>query len=120
MRQQFSRHDKVRKALMREISDIIATEIQAPELQDKVISVTDVEVSQDLQHAKVFLSVLGSPEEQQPVMDILIEAQPRIRQHVGQRIRLRFTPDIQLVLDDSLERGARMSQLLDQISRGEV
>ena len=120
MRQQFSRHDKVRKALMREISDIIATEIQAPELQDKIISVTDVELSPDLQHAKVFLSVLGSPEEQQPVMDILVEAQPRIRQKVGQRIRLRFTPEVHLQLDDSLERGSRVSSLLDQIARGEI
>jgi ribosome-binding factor A len=120
MRQQFSRHDKVRKAMMREISDIISTELQAPELQDKIISVTDVELSPDLRYAKVFLSILGQADEQAPIMDVLLEALPTIRKHVGQRIRLQFTPELALHLDDSLERGARMSQLLDQIAKGEI
>jgi len=120
MRQQFSRHDKVRKALMREISDIIATGIQEPELQNQIISVTDVELSQDLRHAKVFLSVLGDPEEQEAIMAVLLEVQPQIRQQVGQRIRMRFTPELVLSLDDSLERGSRMSSLLDKIAKGEL
>jgi ribosome-binding factor A len=119
MRQTFTRHDKVRKALMREVSDIIATEIKAPELQDVIISVTDVELSQDLRHAKVFLSILADPEEREAILEVLEEAQPQIRQAVGQRIRLRFTPEVVLRLDDSLERGSRVSHLLDQIARGE-
>jgi ribosome-binding factor A len=120
VRQTFSRHDRVRKALMREVSDIIATKIDAPELDGVVISVTDVELSQDMRYAKVFLSIMAPAEEQALVMEALQEAQPAIRHAVGQRIRLRFTPEVTLHLDDSLERGARVSFLLDQISRGDV
>jgi ribosome-binding factor A len=119
-RQEFSRADRVRKALMREVSDIIANEVKSPELSNSVISVTDVDLSNDLRHAKVFLSVMGSFEEQEAVMAILTDWQPKIRMMIGQRIRLRFTPEIVLKLDDSLERGTRVTQLLDQISRGEV
>jgi ribosome-binding factor A len=119
-RQDFSRADRVRKAMIREVSDILAHEIKAPELADKLISVTDVEVSGDLRHAKVFVSIMADEETQQQVLTILQEAAPKIRYEVGQRIRLRYTPEVAVHLDNSLERGSRVTQLLNQISRGEV
>jgi ribosome-binding factor A len=119
-RQDFNRSDRVRKAIMREVSDIIAHGIKEPRLVNEVISVTDVEVTQDLRFARIFVSVMGNEEKQKAVMEILIEAQPKIRSEIGHRIRLRYTPEIDIKFDDSLERGARVSQLLDQISRGEV
>jgi ribosome-binding factor A len=118
-RQSFSRADRVRKALMREVSDILMTEMKEPRLSDIMISVTDVEVTHDLSFARIYVSVMGSEEIQTEVMDILAEAKPRIRFEIGQRIRLRHTPDIDIRLDNSLERGARVTQLLDKISRGE-
>lgn len=119
-RTEFSRADRVRKALMRELSDILRREIQDPALENRVVSVTDVDLSKDLRVAKVFLSVLGSPDEQQAVITALMAHVPEIRQEVGARIRLRYTPEIRLSLDDSLERGSRVSALIDKISRGEV
>lgn len=119
-RQDFSRADRIRKAITREFSDIIRHEIQEPALVNQVISVTDVDVSGDLRHAKIFISVLGDEAKQEEVMGILQENLPRIRQAIGQRIRLRYTPELQLALDNSLERGSRVTQLLNQISRGEV
>jgi ribosome-binding factor A len=119
-RQDFSRADRVRKALIREVSDIIATEVKEPRLSGTITSVTDVEVSADLRHAKVFVSIMDTPERQEEIMTILKEAQPRIRSEVGRRIKLRYTPEIDIRIDNSLERGSRVSQLLDQISRGEV
>jgi ribosome-binding factor A len=116
----FSRGDRVRKALMREVSDIIAREIKEPALMGKLISVTDVEVSHDLRHARVFVSVMATEAEKTEVMQTLKEAQPKIRALVGQRIRLRYTPDIDIRQDDSLERGVRITSLLNQISQGEV
>jgi ribosome-binding factor A len=116
----FSRGDRVRKALMREVSDIIAREIKEPALMGKLISVTDVEVSHDLRHARVFVSVMATEAEKIEVMQTLKEAQPKIRALVGQRIRLRYTPDIDIRQDDSLERGVRITSLLNQISQGEV
>jgi ribosome-binding factor A len=119
-RQDFTRADRVRKALMREVSDIIAHSVKNPRLDNEVISVTDVEVTHDLRFARIFISVMGEEERQQEVMNILLEAQPKIRAEIGRRIRLRYTPEIDIRLDNSLERGSRVSQLLDQIARGEV
>lgn len=119
-RPDYNRSDKVRKAIMREVSDIIAHGIKEPRLVNEVISVTDVEVTHDLRYARIFVSVMGSEEKQTEVMEILKESQSKIRFEIGQRIRLRYTPEIDIKFDDSLERGARISQLLDQISKGEV
>ncbi len=117
---EFSRVDRVRKALMREVSDIIRKEVKDPRLANEVISITDVELSGDLRHAKIYVSIYGPEETQTQDMDILQEWTPQIRSEVGRRIRLHHTPEIQFYLDNSLERGSRVTQLLDQISRGEV
>ncbi len=117
---EFSRSDRVRKALMREVSDIIRREVKDPRLANEVISITDVEVSGDLRHAKLFVSIFGSEDVQSEIMEILKEWTPQVRSEVGKRIRLHHTPEIQFYLDNSLERGSRVTQLLDQISRGEV
>jgi ribosome-binding factor A len=119
-RSDFSRADKVRKAIIREFSDILTTEVKDPALVNQLISVTDAEVSGDLRHVRVFVSVMGDEETQNAVMTVLQEQTPKIRSAIGQRIRLRYTPEIEVHLDNSLERGSRVTQLLNQISRGEV
>jgi len=119
-RPDFSRTDRVRKAIIREFSDVLNDEVKEPRLANQLISVTDVEVSGDMRHAKIFVSVMGDPELQQEIMAILIENAPKIRYGLGQRIRLRYTPEVDLRLDNSLERGSRVTQLLNQISRGEL
>ncbi len=117
---EFSRVDRVRKAMMREVSDIIRREVKDPRLANEVISITDVDVSKDLRHAKIFISVFGAPEVQSEILDIIQEWKPQIRSEIGKRIRMHHTPEIQFALDNSLERGSRITQLLDQISKGEV
>jgi len=119
-RNEFSRTDRIRKAIIREFSDILKHEIKDPILVNQLISVTDVEVSGDMRHAKVFVSIMGEESLQQDIMTVLLENKPKIRSAIGQRIRLRYTPEIDIKLDNSLERGTRITQLLNQISRGEV
>jgi ribosome-binding factor A len=118
--QGFHRSDRVRKALMREVADILMTEIKDPQLEGWVISVTDVEVSADLSVAKVYISILGEKEEQIEVMTRLLDYTSKIRKAVGHRVRLRHTPEIVLKLDEALERGTRLTQLLDKIAKGEA
>jgi ribosome-binding factor A len=118
-RNEFSRTDRIRKAIIREFSDILTHEIKEPILVNQLISVTDVEVSGDMRHAKVFVSIMGDEALQNDIMDVLLANRPRIRSALGQRIRLRYTPEIGVFLDNSLERGTRITQLLNQISRGE-
>jgi ribosome-binding factor A len=119
-RQEFSRGDRIRKALIREFSDILVHDVKDPRLVNQLISVTDAEITGDLRHARVFVSIMGTEELQEELMGILKEQAPKIRSGIGQRIRLRYTPEIDIRLDNSLERGARVTQLLNQISRGEV
>lgn len=119
-RSDFSRSDRIRKAIIREFSDILAHAIKDPRLSDQLISVTDVEVSGDLRHARVFVSIMGEEAQQQDAMEVLRENQSKVRFEIGQRIRLRYTPEIDIRLDNSLERGTRVTSLLNQIARGEL
>jgi len=119
-RNEFNRTDRIRKAIMREFSDILANEIKEPVLVNQLISVTDVEVSGDMRHAKVFVSIMGDETLQDNIMEVLLTHRPKIRSLLGQRIQLRYTPEIDIKLDNSLERGSRITQLLNQISQGEV
>jgi ribosome-binding factor A len=118
-RPEFNRADRIRKAVIREFSDILNRTVKEPRLADLLISVTDVEISGDLRHARIFVSIMADEETQRDVMDILHENAPKIRSELGQRIRLRYTPEVDIRLDTSLERGARVTQLLNRIGRGE-
>ena len=117
----FSRQDRVRKAIMREASDVLHRLLmQNPNFTDPIVSITDVEVSGDLQHAKIFLSIFGDDTLKQSIMDYIHEVTPRVRSELGQRIRLRLTPEILFRLDDSIERGTKVMEILNQIRDGEL
>lgn len=81
------------------------------------VSVTDVEVSADLAHIKIYLSPYGDAEAKHQTMMGLESARGFIRSELGQRLRLRHTPEIELIADDSIERGARIMSLLEEIKR---
>jgi ribosome-binding factor A len=85
-----------------------------------MVSVTDVAVSGDLQHAKIFVSIYGTDEARTETMAGLKSATGYVRSELGQRIRLRRTPEVVFLEDRSLERGDRILSLLNQIGqRGE-
>src|SRR5690606_16287406 len=79
------------------------------------VTVTDVEASADLRMMKIFVSVFGESHQQAATMDALTRATGFIRTELGRRIRLRHTPEISFVLDGSIERGARIFQLLKEV-----
>ena len=111
------RNERVRKELMRDISDILRKEIRG---LAGVVSILDVEVSHDNSFAKVIYSVLGNPEQIEKTKEIIEKSTPKIRYEVGKQIRLRLTPELKFVYTDSLEKGSRVSELIDKISRGEL
>ena len=113
------RNERVRKALMREISDIIFREIKYPQICG-MVSITDVDVSSDNSAARVFYSVYGNDEVKEKTSKALERHVGQIRHEVGKRIRLRKTPTLLFILDDSMERGAKMMDLINKIERGEV
>lgn len=113
------RADRIRKTLMKEISEIIRKDVKDARISG-IVSITDIELSPDYSHAKVFISVFGSDEVKEQTLEALEEASPQVRYAVGKRVRLRHIPEIVFKLDDSLERGSRITQLIDKISKGEI
>jgi len=103
------------RALFKEVtSEILQRQARDPRIG--FVSVTDVELSPDLRHAKIFVSVLGGAEEKARTMEALARAQGFIRTELARRIRLRHIPVVAFKMDESIERGARVDQLLRQVS----
>ncbi len=111
------RNERVRKELMRDISEILHREIRGLE---GVVSIVDVEVSHDNSFAKVIYSVLGSAEQVEKSKEVIEKNTGRIRYEVGKRIRLRVTPELKFVYSDGLEQGSRVLDLIEKISKGEI
>lgn len=111
------RNERVRKELMREISDIFQREIRG---LAGVVSIVDVEVSHDNSYAKVFYSVFGSDEQKEVTKSVIEQNKSKVRYEVGKRIRLRLTPELRFIYDESIERGSKVTDLIDKISRGEI
>jgi ribosome-binding factor A len=106
------RVQRVREAIKQEASDIIQ---QMKDPRIGFVTVTDAEVSRDLRHVKIFISVLGDEESKKASLEGLERATGYIRSELGQRIRLRHTPEILFRWDESLERGARISRILKDL-----
>lgn len=114
-----NRADKIRKTMIKEVGDILLKDIRDTRIKG-IVSVTDIELASDYSFAKVFVSVLCNEEDKAPALEALKEKEPTVRFEIGKRIRLRLTPKIEFHLDDSLERGSRISALIDKISKGEI
>jgi ribosome-binding factor A len=85
-----------------------------------MVSVTDVEVTHDLSAARVFVSIMPDGPERQRSLDALQSAAGYIRHELAPRLGLREVPELRFVLDTSIERGARVDDLLRRIDRGEI
>ena len=111
------RVSRVAALIKREVSQILMQEVKDDRVGSGMVSITDVEVSGDLQHAKIFVSIYGTEEARQETMEGLRAATGYIRSYLGQRVRLRRTPEVIFLEDRSLERGDKMLALLNQISK---
>ncbi|MGI6648244.1 MAG: 30S ribosome-binding factor RbfA [Bacillota bacterium] len=114
----FHRANRLAEEMKKEVSQILREEIKDPRVG--FVSVTRVEVSSDLRYAKVFISVLGSQEERQEVARALKRAGGFIRSELARRIRLRFTPELTFKIDDSIEHGVRIANILDQVKNDDL
>ena len=113
------RNERVRKTLMKEIADIIRKDIRDPRIAG-VISITDIDISHDNSYAKVYFSVFATDDAKQDTIEALEENTSKIRYELGKRVRLRLTPELRFIPDNSLERGTRVMDLIDKISKGEI
>lgn len=110
------RYERVRELLKRELGEIIRQQI--PVQQGGVICVNDVGLAHDLQSAKVFVSVIGTPEQQRTGAELLQHNTIPIQNQLGHAVVLRHTPILKFILDDSIERGDRVLQILKDLEGG--
>ncbi len=109
--------DRVAEDIKREIIAIIRDEIKDPRVQGKLLTVIRVEVSGDLSYAKAYISAMEGIEAAKEAAAGLKNAAGYIRREVGQRLRLRKTPELRFVADDSIEHGMSIAKMLNDLSK---
>ncbi len=117
MRKNSIKNTRINMEVQRELSEIIRTEVKDPRLSKAMTTVVAVEVSPDLKYCKAFISVLGNEEGCQSVLEGLKSAVGYIRRELARRVNLRNTPELQFVLDQSIEYGVNMSRLIDDVTK---
>jgi ribosome-binding factor A len=113
-----ARTDRIDQLLREEIGAILAKDVQDPRIG--FVTVTDVETAPDLSTARVWVSVIGQPAERDLTVKALQHALPFVRHELGSRIRIRRVPELQLRVDDTVQRGTRVLQLLAELEAGGV
>jgi ribosome-binding factor A len=110
------RVSKVASLIKREVSQMLLQGIKDDRVGMGIVSITDVNVSGDLQHAKIFVSIYGTDEVREETMAGLKSATGYVRSELGRVMNLRRTPEVLFVEDRSLERGTQMISLLNKLS----
>src|SRR3989440_7318603 len=109
------RQERLGELIAAELSDLLRTRVKDPRVG--FASITHVEVSGDFRHAKVFVSVMGSPEEREATMQGLKKATGFLRHELATRLVLRYMPEIAFKLDKSIEEGARILELIQKVEQ---
>ena len=107
---------RVADQIQRELSELLRAELRDPRVG--MITLTGVEVSPDLAYAKIFFTTLADAESLTRIEAGLEQAAGFLRVRLGRRLRLRVTPEIRFMHDASVERGVRLSQLIDAAVTG--
>src|SRR5215218_2920693 len=106
---------RVRELLKREIGEAIRREV--PVEQAGLVTVNDVDVSGDLKNAKVYLGLLGNLEQKKTALDMLAKQRVRIQSFVSKTVVLKYTPRLKFVVDQSIDRGNRVLQIIEELDK---
>ena len=109
------RTQRVSELLRQEISLVLQRQLSDPRLH-ALISITKVDTTEDLRHSKVYVSVLGDTSNRDDALHGLVSAAGYVRRELGDTLSLRRIPDLEFVLDESLERGEEVLRVMDQLS----
>ena len=112
------RHERVRELLKREIGEAIRREFHVNEAG--LISVNDVDVAGDLKSAVVFISIFGNPTQQKRGLQLLTDNRVRIQGLVARSVVLKYTPKLKFVFDDSIVRGNRVLEIIDELEKDQA
>jgi ribosome-binding factor A len=111
----FKRADRVSEAIKREMSLMVQQDVKDPRVH--FVTVTDVQTTDDLRYAKIYVSILGDKEDRKESLKGLVHAKGFLRSELGRRLGLRYTPDIQFFLDESLDHSIQIRTLLNSIKK---
>ncbi len=107
------RTERIKGLLLEEISRIVQRVAKDPRI--KGVTLTGVKVSKDLRHARVYYSIIGDTIKNEEVHKGLLSAKGVIKKEVSKNLKLRYTPDIEFIFDDSLEYAEHIEKLLKQV-----
>jgi len=107
------RTNRISAEMRKEISDILQRDLKDPRIPE-LISVVSVDLSRDFRYAKIYISMIGNPEEKQNALEGLRSAAGFIRREIGQRIKVHHTPELIFEIDSSIEYGVYMSELINR------
>ena len=110
------RHERVAEEILHELGTMVAGELKDPRIEG-LVTITEVRVTPDLKHARIFVSVNGNEAEQKNTIQGLTAAVGFIRHELTERIQLRRAPEIHFILDHSEEYGRRIDELLRQVKK---
>src|SRR5947208_2479147 len=113
-----ARTDRIDELFRQEIGKILAREVADPRIG--FATITDVETTADLRHARVWVSVIGQKDQREETVRVLEHAMPFVRHELGTRLRLKRIPEFHVRLDDSAERGTRVLHLLSELESGDL
>lgn len=116
MRKNSVKNTRINCEVLKELSNIIRSEIKDPRI-NPMTSVVSVEVAPDLKTCKAYISVLGDEKSQQDTIAGLKSAEGYIRRELARTVNLRNTPEIKFILDQSIEYGINMSKLIDEVTK---
>ena len=108
------RTERISSVIQQEISDLLIEQVNDPRLTS-LISITRVSTSPDLKHAKVFISALGDKVDKNEILHGFTAASGFLRKQLANRLRLKHMPELSFHFDDSIERGAEVLKLIDQV-----
>lgn len=109
------RRDRLSEFIRQEVATILLTEMLDPRL--KKVVVIRAEVSDDIQHARIFVRVIGTEADARTAMRALATAAGKIQAEVGQRMQTRYTPRLTFLIDENVDRERHMSALFDQVEK---
>jgi ribosome-binding factor A len=112
------RKKQIEHLMRAELSVLLRRQVKDPRLKG-LVTVTEVQTSPDLRQARIFISIMGDEKEKEEVFQGLNSASSFLRHELAKRVSLRRIPELSFEKDDSIERGIRLSQLIEQVSAGD-
>lgn len=109
------RQEKMSVEIKRMLSAIIKDHVKDPRIDLTSVSITRVDVPQDISHARVYISIMGDEEKQNDTMQILKKAKGYIRSELAHGLQIRHAPELEFRLDKSIEQGIKISSLLESL-----